>query len=72
MNFFKDVYQALDILDANKGRMYFDETFVNRTSSHMGSGKKLSWNIVLNGHFRHNFPTFFRVKEEVLFLPWVM
>lgn len=42
MNFFKDVYQALDILDANKGRMYLGETFVNRSLSHMGRGKKLS------------------------------
>lgn len=65
MNFFKDAYQALDILDANKGRMYLDETFVNRSLSHKGSGKKLSWNTALNGYFRHNFPTFFRVKKEV-------
>lgn len=41
MNFFKDVYQALDILDVNKGRVYLDETFVNRSLSHMGKWKEI-------------------------------
>lgn len=56
-DFFKNVPV---ILDANRERMYFDETFVNRTSSHMWSGKEPSWNTALNTYFGHNFPSFFR------------
>lgn len=42
MDFLKNVYQALVILDANRKKMYLDETFVNRTSSYAWHGKEQS------------------------------
>lgn len=51
MDFLKNVYQALVILDANRKKMYLDETFVNRTSSYAWHGKEQSWNTALNTSF---------------------
>lgn len=67
MDFLKNVYQTLVTLDANRERMYFDKTFVNRSSSHKWSGREPSWNTALNTYCGHNFPSFLSKKGDVIF-----